>query len=89
MIDLMPSRNSSRYPMPTMPPLVSTSSTRMLRASPKAWPLSQGVCGHGTLSMVVRMALMVMSVMDATPLATLCGLVVAACKLHSRACQAP
>src|ERR1041385_8593741 len=47
--------------MPTMPPLVSTSSTRRLRASPKAWPLSHGVSGHGTRSMVVRTALMVMS----------------------------
>src|ERR1700675_4482988 len=49
--------------MPVMPPLVSTSTTRMLRASPKAWPLSHGVCGHGTRSIVVRMALMVMSLM--------------------------
>src|ERR1700749_2520686 len=48
--------------MPTMPPLVSTSSTRRLRASPKAWPLSHGSLGHGTRSMVVRTALMVMSV---------------------------
>src|SRR5579864_7090742 len=54
--------------MPTIPPEVSTSMTRMLRASPKAWPLSQGVCGHGTRSMVVRMALMVMSLMGAFPL---------------------
>src|SRR5580704_5427013 len=51
--------------MPTMPPFVSTSSTRNLRESPKAWPLSQGFCGHGTLIIVVRMALMVMSVMNA------------------------
>ena len=27
----------------------------MLRASPKAWPLSQGVSGHGTRSKVVRL----------------------------------
>src|SRR3974377_1044088 len=47
--------------MPAMPPLVSTSRTRRLRASPKAWPLSQGVSGHGTRSRVVRMAAMVMS----------------------------
>src|SRR5580704_9403790 len=50
--------------MPVMPPFVSTSTTRKLRASPKAWPLSQGVCGHGTRSMVVRMAVMVMSLME-------------------------
>ncbi len=37
--------------MPVMPPLVSTSSTRKLRVSPKAWPLSHGVSGHGTRSM--------------------------------------
>ena len=53
--------------MPTMPPLVSTSSTRRLRASPNAWPLSHGVSGHGTRSMVVRTALMVMSVMVMVP----------------------
>ena len=35
----------------------------MLRASPKAWPLSHGLRGHGTRSIVVRTALMVMSVM--------------------------
>src|SRR5580704_7438355 len=49
--------------MPVMPPLVSTSSTRKPRLSPKAWPLSHGVLGHGTRSVVVRMALMVRSVM--------------------------
>ena len=49
--------------MPTMPPLVSTSTTRRLRASPKAWPLSHGVSGHGTRRMLVRTAVMVMSVM--------------------------
>src|SRR5437899_12957982 len=49
--------------MPTMPPLVSTSSTRKVRASPKAWPLSQGVSGHGTRRRVVRIASIVMSVM--------------------------
>src|SRR6266511_548646 len=49
--------------MPTMPPLVSASSTRMLRASPKAWPFSQGLSGHGTRNRVVRMALIVVSVM--------------------------
>src|SRR5580693_4056514 len=53
--------------MPVMPPLVSTSTTRKLRASPKAWPLSHGVCGHGTRSMVVRTAVMVMSLMGAVP----------------------
>src|SRR5277367_5497371 len=47
--------------MPLMPPLVSTSSTRILRLSPKAWPLSHGVSGHGTRSMEVRMAAIVMS----------------------------
>src|SRR5580704_355210 len=46
-----------------MPPRVSTSSTRNSRIGPKAWPLSHGVCGHGTRSMVVRMAVMVVSVM--------------------------
>src|ERR1700719_2875117 len=50
-----------------MPPLVSTSTTRKLRASPHAWPLSHGVCGHGTRSMVVRTAVMVMSLMGAFP----------------------
>jgi hypothetical protein len=49
--------------MPTMPPLVSTSSTRRLRASPKACPLSHGVCGQGTRRRLMRMAVMVMSVM--------------------------
>src|SRR5712691_4077911 len=54
--------------MPTMPPLVSTSSTRKVRASPKAWPFSQGVSGHGTRRRVVRIALIVMSVMVASGL---------------------
>ena len=36
-------RNSCRYPMPTMPPLVSTSSTRMLRASPNGVALQPRV----------------------------------------------
>src|SRR5580704_9769414 len=53
--------------MPVMPPFVSTSTTRKLRASPKAWPLSHGVCGHGTRSMVVRTAVMVMSLMAHFP----------------------
>ena len=47
--------------MPVIPPLVSTSNTRKLRVSPKAWPLSQGVSGHGTHSTVVRTAVMVRS----------------------------
>src|SRR5262249_48153261 len=49
--------------MPTMPPLVSTSTTRMLRVSPNAWPLSHGSSGHGMRRMVVRTDVMVMSVM--------------------------
>ena len=53
--------------MPTMPPLVSTSTTRKLRASPNAWPLSHGVSGHGTRSLVVRTAVMVMSVIVRFP----------------------
>src|SRR5262249_23320443 len=47
--------------MPTMPPLVSTSSTRRLRASPKACPSSHGVSGQRTRRRVVRLAVMVRS----------------------------
>src|SRR6266436_5423324 len=52
--------------MPTMPPLVSTSSTRRLRASPKACPLSHGVWGQETRRRVVWMAVMVRSGMRGT-----------------------
>src|SRR5215813_3164486 len=49
--------------MPVMPPRVSTSSTRNSRFAPKAWPLSHGELGHGMRSMVMRTAVMVVSVM--------------------------
>src|SRR5271167_507576 len=53
--------------MPVMPLLVSTSTTRKPRLSPKAWPFSHGVFGHGTRSIVVRTAVMVRSIMEFSP----------------------
>src|SRR5262249_52758872 len=55
--------------MPARPPRVSTSSTKNSRVGPKAWPLSHGDDGHGTRSMVVRIAVMVVSVMRGVVLA--------------------
>src|SRR6266511_3923653 len=53
--------------MPTMPPAVSTSSTRMLRCAPNAWPCIHGDSGHGTRSNVVRTSRMVMSPVMLSP----------------------
>src|SRR5262245_54750554 len=53
--------NGNRYPIPTMPPCVSTSSTRMLRLSPNACPFIQGDSGQGRRSNVVRSSRIVMS----------------------------
>src|SRR4029079_18461537 len=60
-IDFMPGRNRNRYPMPVMPPDVSTSQMRMSRAAPSAAPFSQGSLAHGTRSIVTLMSRMVMS----------------------------
>ena len=49
--------------MPMMPPLVSTSSTRNVAGVAEGMALEPGRSGHGTRSIVVRTALMVMSVM--------------------------
>jgi hypothetical protein len=70
--------------MPAIPPRVSTSSTKNSRIGPKAWPLSHGVCGHGMRSMVVRMAVMVVSVMKRARL-VLPGMSVQCCEKFFRA----
>src|ERR1700722_20832462 len=51
--------------MPVMPPLVSTLTTRNVRASPNRWPLSQGFWGHGTRSVVMRTVVIVRSLIAA------------------------
>src|SRR5215510_15992659 len=60
-IDFMPGRNRNRYPMPVMPPVVSTSQTRISRVAPSAAPFSQGSSAQGTRSIVTLMLLMVIS----------------------------